>query len=124
MRSRSFRKPGCWLGLLAILMIALAPTVSRMLDARAGDASQAAPCDMPSMQHEASQDRSHAALPDTDACAYCSLLAHMPAVLAPPLVFALVTQAMLHRTAARFESALLIEPVRPGRPRAPPVVAS
>jgi hypothetical protein len=124
MRSRFFRKPGCWLGLIAILMIALAPTVSRMLEARAGDATQTMPCDMPSMQHDASQDRSHASLPDTDACAYCSLLAHMPAVLAPALVFALVTQVMLHRAAARFESALLIAPIRPGRPRAPPVLAS
>jgi hypothetical protein len=124
MRSHFFRVLGCAIGLLAILMISCAPTVSRIVSMQERDASSEMPCDMPSMHHEAhaSTDHSHVASSDTDACAYCSLLAHMPAVLSAPIVFALFVRASLQRTAARFESAMLIEPVTPGQPRAPPVL--
>jgi hypothetical protein len=105
-------------------MIALAPTISHTLDTHRNDAASEMPCDMPSMQHDSSHNQPHAAQSSLDACAYCSLLAHMPAVLAPPVIFALVTQAIQHRIRARFRSAMLIEPPRPGRPRAPPGVPS
>jgi hypothetical protein len=117
MRRRVFRMTGCLTGLLAILMIALAPTISHALAAMQ---DTEAACDMPSMQHEHSQ----AAAADLDACAYCSLLAHLPAVVTPDVVFARVTRAILHHTGTRFESVLLIEPARPGQPRAPPASAS
>jgi hypothetical protein len=132
MRSRSWKTTGSWLGLLAILMIALAPTISHVvsyavsyeLDVHA-DAQESTPCDMPSMQHDASQGHAaHGSIPGMDDCAYCSLLAHMPAVTMPPLAFAFVAQTLRHRIATRFESALLLEPARPGQPRAPPSPAS
>ncbi|WP_404935674.1 DUF2946 domain-containing protein [Paraburkholderia fungorum] len=49
--SRSYQKIGSWLGLLAILMATLAPTISHSLAARSGDESemQGARCPMPSM---------------------------------------------------------------------------
>jgi hypothetical protein len=105
-------------------MIALAPTISHTLDAHRHDAANDMPCDMPSMQHDSSHDHPQAAQDPLDACAYCSLLAHMPAALTPPVVFARVTQAIQHRISVRFESAMLIEPARPGRPRAPPGATS
>jgi uncharacterized Zn-finger protein len=121
MRRRAFRMIGSLSGLIAILMISLAPTISQSLAARDnGDV----PCDMPAMQHGHAHEHSGAANTGFDACAYCSLLAHLPAVLTLAVVFALVARTLVQRVATRFRSALLIEPTRPGQPRAPPFSAS
>jgi hypothetical protein len=116
---------GSFLGLLAILMATLAPAISHSLAATHGGES-GMHCLMPSMQHNApdAQSHAHALIPDGDACGYCSLLAHMPAVIAPQLVFMQVIQAVLHRSATPYESIRLVEPLKPGQPRAPPILRS
>ncbi|EIN03214.1 hypothetical protein WQE_00090 [Paraburkholderia hospita] len=120
MRSRFFRLTGSFLGLLAILIATLAPTVSHSLAMLHGQSD--AHCSMPSMQHEASygSPNAHWPISDGEACGYCSLLAHMPAVIAPRLVFSQIVQVVLHQRATRFESVQLIELRTPGQPRAPP----
>jgi len=131
MRSRFFRVTGSILGLLAILMATLAPAISQSLAAAHGGSSESGMhCLMPSMQHgmnhaskpDTQQNHSHvhAPMPDGSACGYCSLFAHMPAVLAAPLVFTQAVRAVLHRSATRFESVRRVEPLTPGQPRAPP----
>ncbi|WP_109481296.1 DUF2946 domain-containing protein [Paraburkholderia sp. C35] len=122
MRSRFFRFTGSFIGLLAILMATLAPTISHSLAAMHGGGESGMHCSMPSMQHDAGQDASHThtSMPGGDACGYCSLLAHMPAVVAPQLVFTQIIQVVLQRIATRFESVRLVEPLAPGQPRAPP----
>ena len=125
MRSRFFRFTGSFLGLLAILMATLAPSISHSLAAMGGGGS-GMHCSMPSTQHEADQAATHAhtSMAGGDVCGYCSLLAHMPAVIAPQLVFTQVIQAVLHRSATRFESVRIVEPLAAGQPRAPPFLIS
>jgi hypothetical protein len=117
---------GSVMGLLAILMIAFAPTVSRIIATHTDATDHAMPCDMPSMHHDmpASSDSSHSARLDADACAYCSLLAHMPVLGSPPVVFALVVKVITARVAVRFDSVMLLKPTEPGLPRAPPSLSS
>ncbi|WP_250453013.1 DUF2946 domain-containing protein [Caballeronia sp. ATUFL_M2_KS44] len=131
MRSRLLRMFGSFLGLLAILMVTLAPVVSHLLDTPRSDGGQSAMhCampsmpSMPSMQHDHAQT-SHAPMHDaSDACGYCSLFAHMPAVTTPPVLFAQVVEALLLPRVTRFESVRLVEPLRAAQPRAPPVLLS
>ncbi|SIT51678.1 conserved exported hypothetical protein [Paraburkholderia piptadeniae] len=125
---------GSFLGLLAILMAMLAPAVSHSLAALHGGGESGMHCSMLSMQHamhhrmdqgtQHDHPQAHAPMPDGDVCGYCSLLAHMPAVLVPQLAFTQLTQAVLHRSVTRFESVRLVEPLTPGQPRAPPVLLS
>jgi hypothetical protein len=125
MRSRVLRTTGSFLGLLAILLMALAPVFSHTLSSmHEADGELGMHCSMPSMQSAAQHDRAGAngTLLHLDACGYCSLLAHMPAIVAFPVVFALVVQAVMHVAATRFKSARLVEPLRPGQARAPPVL--
>lgn len=125
MRSRLIRMIGSFLGLLAILMVTLAPVVSHVLDTtRNGGGASAMHCAMPSMQHDHAQT-SHAPLHDApDACGYCSLFAHMPAVTTPPVLFAQIVEAVLLPRVTRFESVRLVEPLKAGQPRAPPLLLS
>ncbi|SAK50673.1 MFS transporter [Caballeronia ptereochthonis] len=115
---------GSFLGLLAILMVTLAPVVSHSLAAmRSSGDESGMHCSMPSMQDGHAQ--SHAPMSGAgDACGYCSLFAHMPAVIVPPVVFAQVVEAVLQPRATRFESVRLEEPLKPGQPRAPPFLFS
>ncbi|KXV16128.1 hypothetical protein CR51_01730 [Caballeronia megalochromosomata] len=127
MRSRLLRMFGSLLGLLAILMVTLAPVVTHSLDAaRNDDGESDMHCSMPSMQHDHAQTSpSHSPVHDAgDACGYCSLFAHMPAVIAPPVLFAQIVEAMLLARATHFESVRLVEPLKPGQPRAPPLLLS
>lgn len=127
MRSRFLHATGSFLGLLAILLMALVPVFSHALSsARESDGEIGMHCSMPSMQPASQHDHAdtHGTLLHFDACGYCSLLAHMPAIVASPLVFAQVVQAVMHTVATRFESARLAEPLRPGQARAPPVLFS
>nr|WKF55763.1 hypothetical protein HUO10_000207 [Paraburkholderia busanensis] len=167
--SRFHRKIGSWLGLLAILMATLAPTISHTLAARDGAAGMPVHCSMPSMQmgamgsmgdmdsmsaggsthvmasmhamHQAAstpvdppandsatsaspvgKHASHTTMSDGDACGYCSLLAHMPAVPSVETLFFVAVRARQHTIATRFDSVRRVEPLTFARPRAPPVL--
>jgi hypothetical protein len=140
--SRFHRKIGSWLGLFAILMATLAPTISHSLAARNGGEAgmegehcsmpsmasmpgMDAMSSMPSMQDQASDDpgskhAQHAAMSDGDACGYCSLLAHMPAVPSVEALFFVTVRAVQHTVATRFERLRRVEPLTFAQPRAPP----
>ncbi|REG58200.1 hypothetical protein B0G80_0848 [Paraburkholderia sp. BL6669N2] len=143
--SRFYRKIGSWLGLFAILMATLAPTISHTLAARADEGAMSDEhCDMPSMASMGSMDSmrkdmpdassvvsrtsdqatgkhtGHTAMSDGDACGYCSLLAHMPAVPSVEALFVVAVRALQHTVATRFESVRRVEPLTFAQPRAPP----
>lgn len=144
--SRFYQKIGSWLGLLAILMATLAPTISHSLAARSGSSEsemQGVRCPMasapamesmdfmasmsamPAMQHDASNPATgkhapHTVMSDGDACGYCSLLAHMPVVPSVEALFAVTVRALQHTVATRFESVERVEPLTFAQPRAPP----
>ncbi|MFM0593463.1 DUF2946 domain-containing protein [Paraburkholderia dilworthii] len=152
MLSRFYRKIGSWLGLLAILMATLAPTISHTLAARdAAAGGMPEHCMMPSMasmdsmgpmdsmasMHAMSSLRDdpsaastptdstskhpqHPSMSDGDACGYCSLLAHMPAVPSVETLFTVAVRARQHTIATRFESVRRVEPLTFAQPRAPP----
>ncbi|TDN61443.1 DUF2946 domain-containing protein [Paraburkholderia sp. BL10I2N1] len=124
MLSRFQRKIGSLLGLLAILMATLAPTVSHTLAAaRADDSTLGEGCSMPSMQHQEQDSKSHpdSTMSDGQACGYCGLLAHLPVIPGVQATFAVTVRAIQHPVATRFESVRLVEPLTPAQPRAPPV---
>lgn len=145
MSSRLQRKIGSILGLLAILMATLAPTISQAIAAsRGADGAADGLCPMHSMQmpmsmpmhgmsmpmpagmhHEAAPSDpsadSHSLASHWDACGYCSLLAHFPALTASPVLFERTVAVMTQCIATRFESVALIAPFEPAQPRAPPV---
>ncbi|WP_233801648.1 DUF2946 domain-containing protein [Paraburkholderia sp. HP33-1] len=149
MSKRWHRKVGSWLGLLAILMTTLAPTISQTLaahyhaDALPGEHCQMASMDdiasMPGMQmpddtpdatqaaanpsdesdaadHPASK---HAQM-SSDACGYCSLLAHLPVMPSVGMLFVAAVRALQHTAATRFDSVRRVEPLTFAQPRAPP----
>ncbi|WP_408901744.1 DUF2946 domain-containing protein [Paraburkholderia dipogonis] len=143
--SRFYRKIGSWLGLFAILMATLAPTISHMLAAHADESAMSDEhCDMPSMASMGSMDSMRKDMPDVssaasnapdqaagkhadhtatsggDACGYCSLLAHMPAVPSVEALFVVTVRALQHTVATRFESVRRVEPLTFAQPRAPP----
>ncbi|WP_408525447.1 DUF2946 domain-containing protein [Paraburkholderia fungorum] len=122
-------------------MATLAPTVSQSLAAR-GSASTVSGehCDMPSMGEMSSMDdmpamqgnasdqddrrhTQHSTMSDGDACGYCSLLAHMPAVPSVEALFAITVRVIQHPIATRFESVRRVEPLTFAQPRAPPFVS-
>jgi Protein of unknown function (DUF2946) len=140
--SRFHRKIGSWLGLFAILMATLAPTISHSLAAReVGETGmESEHCSMPemasmpsmdsmppmaSMPDQASDDAGskhtqHPAMSDGDACGYCSLLAHMPVMPGVEALFSVTVRATQHTVATRFESVHRVEPLTFAQPRAPP----
>ncbi|WP_371881504.1 DUF2946 domain-containing protein [Caballeronia sp. S22] len=124
MLSRFHRKIGCLLGLLAILMSTLAPTVSHALAAsRDGTALSGALCSAQSTPGDplGSRDVSHSLASHWQACGYCNLLAHMPALPSVQPTFAVTVWAIQHRVATRFESVRRVLPFTAAQPRAPPV---
>ncbi|MFM0118536.1 DUF2946 domain-containing protein [Paraburkholderia sp. RL18-101-BIB-B] len=148
MVSRFYRKIGSWLGLFAILMATLAPTISHTLAARSDESAMSAEhCDMPSMASMGSMDSmqddtpdatsvtssapdpagdkhaDHTAMSDGDLCGYCSLLAHMPAVPSVEALFVVTVRAVQHTVATRFESVRRVEPLTFAQPRAPPTAS-
>lgn len=116
------RKIGSWLGLLAILMTALAPTISQEL-ARLHrlDTLLATYCSVhTAVDGHHSDPGSHDTHVDQSVCGYCNLVAHTP-VLAPPTVsFAAIVWGIRHRLATRFESQQRPLVLTAARPRAPP----
>lgn len=126
MSVRYYRKIGSLLGLLAILMATLAPTVSQTLAATRADHSiMGELCSAYSTQHRAADSQSHSGstMSDGQACGYCGLLAHMPVIPGVPATFAVTVRAIQHPVATRFESVRLVEPLTPAQPRAPPVLS-
>jgi hypothetical protein len=121
---RRLQKIGSLLGLLAILMSTLAPTVSQALAAHDRvELALAAYCTAQPASAEAGEGQSpesHALL-HWQACAYCGLLAHVPVLPGVPATFAAATL-----TATRAPVLAQREEVRAAplftaaQPRAPP----
>ncbi len=126
MLSRFQRKLGSLLGLFAILMATLAPTVSQGIAAHRGasgylDAlcsTQATPVSTTTQQSDSQSMASH-----MQACGYCSLLAHLPLLPTVAPTFALIVWVIQHRVATRFESVRRIVTYTAAQPRAPPVLS-
>ncbi|MGR3908251.1 DUF2946 domain-containing protein [Burkholderia sp. SR8] len=122
MLSRRLRKLVSLIGMLAILMTTLAPTISQALttqgrvDALLAGYCTAGPVDTGHIG-DGSSKRLQAHL---QACGYCNLLAHTPALPAPELTFAASIPPLQHREATRFESLRRALPLTAAQPRAPP----
>ncbi|AOK55294.1 DUF2946 domain-containing protein [Burkholderia stagnalis] len=118
-----FRKIGSLLGLLAILMTSLAPTISQAVAAQNRvDALLSAYCTaQPGAASDTSDPASHDALAHLQACGYCNLLTHAPALPTPEASFAATVQAIHQRAETRFESLRRVLPLTAAQPRAPPV---
>lgn len=118
------RKIGSWLGLLAILMTALAPTISQELARQHRlESLLATYC---SVHTEADGQRSspaHDTHADHSACGYCSLVAHTPVLVPTEASFADIVWGIQHRQATRFESQQRPLVLTVARPRAPPFSA-
>ena len=124
MLSHFHRKIGSILGLLAILMATLAPTVSQALAANLRvNTVSSAHCSMPSMRDHEPDIKSgpQSMMSDGQTCCYCGLLAHMPVVPIVQAPFAITVRAAAYRVTARLESVRHIEPLTSSQPRAPPV---
>ncbi|MFP3564601.1 DUF2946 domain-containing protein [Paraburkholderia sp. SIMBA_030] len=113
------RKIGSILGLLAILMATLAPTVSHTL--AADERSEAFPGALCSAQSPGSDE-----LPSPEkathwqACAYCGLLAHMPVLPSGTVAFAPTDWAIQPTAVPQFQSIRRVFPFTAAQPRAPP----
>jgi hypothetical protein len=126
MLSRFHRTIGSILGLIAILMATLAPTISQALAAdRVENVMAAALCSVSSMQDDTPDNKSdrHALMSHLDACGYCSLLAHLPVAPSVQVSFVITARAIQHRIATRFQSLRRVEPLTSAQPRAPPVLS-
>ncbi|MGF6410404.1 DUF2946 domain-containing protein [Paraburkholderia sp. MM5482-R1] len=124
MLSCFFRKLGSYLGLLAILMATLAPTVSQALaDRNEAGLPSASLCSAHSTPGNppGNEDTSHSLAAHWHACGYCNLIAHMPVLPSVQPEFAVTVWAIQHRIATRFESIRRVEPLVSAQPRAPPV---
>ena len=123
MLSRFHRKIGSLLGLFAIVMATLAPTVSHaMAESRSANGVPDTLC---TAQAESSgrQDKSdsHSLAGHIQACGYCSLLAHVPVIPTLSAPFAAVVWSIQHRVATHYKSVRRIAPLTAAQPRAPPV---
>ncbi|SAL56106.1 DUF2946 domain-containing protein [Caballeronia telluris] len=120
MRSALIRKIGGIVGLFAILMTALAPAASQMLERTRIESMLAAFC---SVETKVSKHGDDTALPHLQACGYCNLAAHTP-VTPPPAhahrvpVLADPTPVARLDTLERPHAALIA-----AQPRAPPSFA-
>jgi hypothetical protein len=121
MRSRLIRKTGFILGLLAILMMTLAPAISQVhaAHAHAGMSMPGAFCPAHSAPDDApSSEKS--SLHHGDACGYCSFFTHAAALPSVPVAFALAVRAIQHRIVTRFQSVRRVLAMTSAQPRAPP----
>jgi hypothetical protein len=124
MLSCFYRKLGSLLGLFAILMATLAPTISQAVAESRNPAgildilcsAQTAPAG----GHVGKSDPSSLA-DHMQACGYCNLLAHMPALPTVTPSFASTVWAIQHPVATRFESVRRILAFTAAQPRAPPL---
>ncbi|RQZ27797.1 DUF2946 domain-containing protein [Burkholderia sp. Bp9017] len=125
MLSRRLRKIGSLIGMLAILMTALAPTISQALTTQGRvDALLAGYCTAgPVVGDHRTHAPSKSLQAHLQACGYCNLLAHTPALPAPELTFAAHVRVIQHREATRFESLRRALALTAAQPRAPPASA-
>ena len=125
MLSRRLRKIGSLIGMLAILMTTLAPTISQALTTQGRvDALLAGYCTAgPAGGDHAGDSSSKSLQAHLQACGYCNLLAHSPALPAPELTFAASIHPLQHREATRFESLRRALPLTAAQPRAPPAAS-
>lgn len=118
------QKIGSWLGLLAILMSTLAPTVSQALAAhdRLGQALATYCSAEPDNSPAAHDGKSpHSPAFHWQACAYCGMLAHAPVLPGTATVFAAavsVVRAPIVTTRVAIHVPLVYTAAQP---RAPPV---
>jgi hypothetical protein len=123
---RRLKKIGSILGLLAILMTSIAPTISHALAAhdRLGQALSTYCSADPAFSEPGNADpSSHSGALHWQACAYCSLLAHFPILTGSTVAFAAavsVTNAPLPVVRAAVRAVPLFIAAQP---RAPPVVS-
>lgn len=124
MLNRFCRKLGCLLGLLAILMATLAPTVSHALvEHHEAGPHPASHCATHSAHGNSPGDKatSHAMVAHLQACGYCNLLAHTPVLPSVESAPAVTVCLIEHRVAPRFDDVYRVEPLASALPRAPPV---
>ncbi|BAX62630.1 DUF2946 domain-containing protein [Burkholderia stabilis] len=117
------RRIGSILGLLAILMATLAPTISQSLSSeRQFDAVSGAFCTAQNGADVAGPD--HASLPEKavhwQACAYCGLLADMPALLGGTSGFVPTDWQIQSKPAPAFQTPHSVFHFAAAQPRAPP----
>lgn len=123
MLRRRLQKLGSILGLLAILMATLAPTVSQALSSHDRlDAALAEHCSALQGIGDTDPLNPHPLTFHWQACGYCGLLAHFPVL--PPTAIVFATPAVFAHTVAVHAntSTHLARPVISAQPRAPPVV--
>jgi hypothetical protein len=118
---RAHRRLTAWLGLFAIWLIVLAPTVSRMLETQRH---------LPALICSASglanghHNTSAADIHDDDplqACDYCGLLAHNTVLLTAPPAQLTVTLLVQHTVVTPLDTRFVPVGAFPsGRPRGPP----
>jgi hypothetical protein len=119
------QKLGSLLGLLAILLSTLAPTVSQTLAAhhRLGEALSTYCTVEPTSASTGTPgngDRSHSLAQHWQACAYCGLLAHVPMLAGAAVPFA-VAVAVARAGAAKVQHEVRAPVVHTAaQPRAPP----
>jgi hypothetical protein len=118
MLSRFHRKIGFMLGLLAILLVTFAPIVSQTLAQSGHHAHSHSFCSAQPSPDEATGH--HSSLHDGQACGYCHLLTHAPALPSALAVLAFTVWAVQHRTATRFKSLRRVLTLTIAQPRAPP----
>jgi Protein of unknown function (DUF2946) len=123
MLSRPLQKIGSILGLLAILMATLAPTVSQALSSHERlDVALAERCSAAQDVTDIERSAPHPLALHWQACGYCGLLAHFP--ILPPADVVFVTRAVFAHAVAVHASVgtRSIFPTTSAQPRAPPVV--
>ncbi|CAG4904449.1 DUF2946 domain-containing protein [Paraburkholderia saeva] len=130
MLHRRLRKIGSILGLLAILMATLAPTVSQALQRNGRvDALLSVYCSadgtseataVPAARSPGSPASHPTTLSHLQACGYCNLFAHAPTLPSAEVAFAGTVWVLQHRRVRRFESLRRIAPLTSAQPRAPP----
>ena len=126
MRRLSLRKIGSWLGLLAILMSTLAPTVSQALAASGRlDQALATYCSADPEHSLVAGDgkSSHSSTFQWQACAYCGMLAHVPVLPGTATVFAAALSVARASVVATHVTAHVPSLYTAAQPRAPPVLS-
>ena len=120
------QKIGSLLGLLAILMSTLAPTISQALAASNRlDQALATYCstepDHSPVEHDGTS--SHSSAFHWQACAYCGMLAHVPVLPGTATVFMAALSVARAPVVATHDSAHVPLLYTAAQPRAPPVLS-
>lgn len=117
-------KLGSLLGLLAILMATLAPTVSQMLASHHQLSNALATyCTVESAADSASHDGkpAHSATPHWQACAYCGLLGHLPTLSGGSVALAVALRVVRVSVPQGLAEVRAAFAYTAAQPRAPPV---